>query len=121
MAPVSELNRLRRAGLAALEEARLAGWPRLPAPPALVELDGRYNSIRNQRDLSLSGTVGSPAEAWAAIAAGIDRLYLASWLHPWLNEDLAALAAAAGREAVSLVYALPRVAPEKESGHWLRT
>lgn len=121
MLPLSELNRLRRAGLAALEEARLASWPRLPACPANAEPSCEEpGHIPAPLDASgLRGTVGSPTEARAALAAGVSRIYLASWLDSWPDHELRTLKEEARQRSALLVYALPRVAPERESSLWV--
>ena len=131
MVPISEFNRLRRAGLAALEEARLAAYAPAPCPspqpvntPQEADLQASTagSGVRQARGkvapARLHATVGNPEEAEAALAAGAHRLYLASWLHDWPDRELTALAADAGRGGASVVFALPRVAPEKEIPFW---
>ncbi|MGE5529753.1 MAG: DUF3656 domain-containing U32 family peptidase [Patescibacteria group bacterium] len=138
MAPLSVLNRLRRAGLDALAAARLAKlFPRAAACGGAGEADPSSTGIpiaahdfmkkttrspaqregRPYRPV-LCATAGAPDEAYAALAEGIGRLYLASWTHPWPDADLAALAAEAAGRGTALVYALPRVAPEREAAFW---
>ena len=131
MVPISEFNRLRRAGLAALEEARLSAYAPTPCPApesgdAAKELDFQTPAVGSAAAQArgetmpprLHATVSGPDEARAALEAGVDRLYLASWLHAWPDRELAALAAVAERRDASLVFALPRVAPEKEIAFW---
>lgn len=121
MVPLSALNHLRRRGLAALEEARLASYHRMPASPQSWTnvAPGKVGPESPRALPRLSATVGTPAEARAALAAGIDRLYLASWLHPWPDGELAALLAAARGPGREILLALPRVAPEREAAFWL--
>ena len=130
MLPLSELNRIRRAGLAALEEKRLGDLT--PAPlyggrgergNARAYVGVQYIAPDNPTPGAymapkIAVTIGDPEEARAAIVAGADRLYLASWLHPWPDEVLAGLLVEAQSKETVLVYALPRVAPEREMEHW---
>ncbi|MGQ9779351.1 MAG: DUF3656 domain-containing U32 family peptidase [Bacillota bacterium] len=122
MVPLSALNRLRRRGLAALEEARLASYtpPPVPAPLPGQRQDYRMGTPPTpSRHLPrLGATVGNPEEAHAALAAGVDRLYLATWLHPWPDEEIEGLLVAARRMGREILLALPRVTPEREAAFW---
>ncbi|NLG85339.1 MAG: U32 family peptidase [Firmicutes bacterium] len=127
MVPLSALNHLRRRGLATLEEARLASYVPPPYPsassaefPAVPprEETASFSSVSSVRSPRLAATVGDPAEARAALAAGADRLYLATWLHTWPDEELEKLLAMARRRGGEVLLALPRVAPERETTFW---
>ena len=121
MLPLSELNRIRRVGLAALEDARLASFEpwRCPVTDAVDSPDRKpCAQARQTSSPLLSATVGAPEEARAAMTAGADRLYLASWLHLWPDDELLRLLNMAMDRQVELVFALPRVVPEREIEYW---
>ncbi|MGE5550210.1 MAG: DUF3656 domain-containing U32 family peptidase [Bacteroidota bacterium] len=119
MLPLSELNRLRRTALAALEEARLRAYDSPGAGTAAAAPPVARPSVQESIGAGpISATVGTPDEAWAAMRAGANRLYLASWLHPWPSGDLRLLIEAAKKYRARIVLALPRVTRERDVSFW---
>jgi len=136
MIPVSELNSLRRKGIAALEAARLHKWvlegriraPRerqpyacewhTPRTPRAPHTPCRPSSTSGGRALSLSVSVADYAGLEAALEGGATRVYFGGESYrpvgEWSLEAISQGIQAAKNHGAEAVVSLPRIVAQRE-------